>query len=270
MRDAQDVPTQELIDRAEVTALQDPTCDSDEYWVLVRALHGRNEDIVFQAASSWCDSSEVLLRCLGSDVLGQLGYGSFYPFTDRSEPILASLLSDPDASVVSSALDALGHLSAGDPTAIEACSNHESAEVRESVAFCLSSHDDALSRATLIILTTDPDSDVRDWATWGLGTMSELDTPEIREALLLRLAVENEEVRGEAMRGLATRGDSRAIPVILEELNQEEVDLDAIKAAAELPDRSFLSQLEGLLEENPEDADIKRALERCRAEQPRV
>jgi len=63
---------------------------------------------------------------------------------------------------------------------------------------------------------TDVDDSVRDWATFGIGSLCDIDTPELRDALAARLADADEEVRGEAVVGLATRGDNRAIRAIVQ------------------------------------------------------
>jgi len=265
MRDLEKVPTDELVERAAQAAVRDPTREADDRWALVRELHHRGGESVFRAAGTWCTSPDSLLKCLGADVLGQLGFELSYPFASASEPILTSLLGDPDASVVSCALVGLGHLSVGDPLAISALTSHESADVRHSVTFCLGRRDDDLSRGTLILLSSDRDPDVRNWATFGLGTLSELDSPDIRKALVARLSDADHEVRGEATLGLAARGDIRAVPAILKELKQDDVSVLAIEAAAKLQDKSFLAGLEALLEAHPSDPDIKLAVERCRA-----
>ena len=64
--------------------------------------------------------------------------------------------------------------------------------------------------AALIALSADDDLDVRDWATFALGTLSEDDGAPLRDALAARLDDEDEDVRLEAVHGLALRGDARA------------------------------------------------------------
>jgi len=265
MNDLSGIPTEELVERAAEVARRDPSRETDDRWSLVRELHRRRERSVFQAAAAWCASSEPLLRCLGADTLAQLGFDAQHPFASDSAPILTSLLRDPDAAVVSCALIALGHLRVGDTEALCPLASHEVADVRYSVAFCLGTRDDVLSRQTLIALSADADTDVRNWATFGLGSLSDVDTPVIRDALVARLSDADHEVRGEAMRGLAARGDARAVPAILEELKRDEVSVLAIEAAAQLPHETFLTHLEALLEAHPDDPDIKTAVERCRA-----
>ncbi|PYR46312.1 MAG: hypothetical protein DMF89_22535 [Acidobacteria bacterium] len=122
-----------------------------------------------------------MLRCLGADVLGQLGFEEQCPFADEATPVLVALLDDAEATVVSSALVALGHLGTGDCAGICALAGHESEEVRHSVAYCLGTRDEPVARQTLTLLSRDSDPDVRDWATFGLGTLSDFgqrrDTP---------------------------------------------------------------------------------------------
>jgi HEAT repeat protein len=263
MRALENISTTELLSRAAETALSDPSCEAEGRWDLVHDLRGRCETPVFDASKTWCDSPNSLLRCLGADVLGQLGYRKSYPFGVDSAPILSRLLHDPEPKVISSALSALGHLHQGDLVAICALASHQSPTVRQSLAYCLGVRDEPLARQTLVALSRDSETHVRDWATFGLGSLSQLDTSEVREALAARLT-DDDDVRLEAMRGLAARGDQRAVSVILEELKRDDVSSLAIESAADLPSSLFLPALEALLAVNPTDPDISVAIERCR------
>ena len=62
----------------------------------------------------------------------------------------------------------------------------------------------------LIALSGDAEDDVRDWATFALGTLAEADDPALRDALAARLDDPDEATRLEAVHGLAVRGDARA------------------------------------------------------------
>jgi HEAT repeat protein len=55
-------------------------------------------------------------------------------------------------------------------------------------------------------LTQDTAPEVRDWATFALGTQIDLDTSEIRDALAARLNDPDEVTRAEAATGLSRRG----------------------------------------------------------------
>jgi HEAT repeat protein len=67
----------------------------------------------------------------------------------------------------------------------------------------------------LIRLTNDDSSDVRDDAVFGLGSILDLDTAEIRDALRARLFDSDLDTRLEALVGLAERRD----PTVLALLN---------------------------------------------------
>lgn len=76
---------------------------------------------------------------------------------------------------------AFGHLD--DPRCIPALHKlrHPDEDVRHSVVFgVLLGHDDDLPVDTLVELSSDPAEDVRDWATFGLGTRLDRDTEQVR------------------------------------------------------------------------------------------
>ena len=112
--------------------------------------------------------------------------------------------------------------------------SHASADVRYAVAWCFSNRTAAPALATLITLSRDPDAKVRDWATFGLGSLSGVDSEAITNALLERLDDPDPETRGEAMVGLAIRGDRRAEATILAALREPDVNDLVFEAAREL------------------------------------
>jgi HEAT repeat protein len=61
----------------------------------------------------------------------------------------------------------------------------------------------------------DTDEDIRDWATFGLGSQGNADSQEIRDAFIERLGDPFEDVRGEAMASLGKRKDQRVLPALL-------------------------------------------------------
>jgi HEAT repeat protein len=257
----------ELFDQALTNARVDPVLQSDDYWVYVRALHLRSDQAVFEQAVSFCSDTEPLVRAVGADVLAQLGTHEGieeYPFATESAPVLISLLRDTDSRIIASALYALGHLKRGESAEIVAFAEHPSRDVRCALAYTLGSRSDDLACGAPVILSGDQDRDTRNWATFGLGTLCERDSTVIREALVSRLSDSDDEVRGEAMLGLARRRDVRAAGAILTELGREDVLSLAIQAAEEMPLSELLPRLEQLLAVHPDDEDIQRAVERCR------
>jgi hypothetical protein len=233
---------------------------SDESWDHVRALHRRPERAVFDRAANWCRHGDVIERSLGATVLAQLGLvgeNDLRPFTRESVPILLDLLGDADAQVVSSATYALAHQRAGTAEDFRRLAEHPSEDVRYAAAHVLGGRKDPLSIALLLTLMTDVDGSVRDWATYSIGSGCDIDTPEIRDALAARLADADEDVRGEAMVGLATRGDARAIAPIVQALASDDPSHLVFN-------RLVVDAANLVIERGDDDGEVSGALERWR------
>jgi HEAT repeat protein len=86
----------------------------------------------------------------------------------------------------------------------------------------------------LVSLSRDADDDVRDWATFTLGTLFETDTQQIRDALFDRITDRHDDTRGEALLGLARRKDSRIVDALRTELGSDWVGTLAVEAAEAL------------------------------------
>jgi HEAT repeat protein len=254
--DLAQIPTPVLVQRTLALARGEPVLQSDEYWAHIRALHYRSGSDVFEEAVGLCASPDPISRAVGADILAQLGVRDAvadYPFADESVPMLVSLLADTEPYVTSSALHALGHLRRGEPAHLAQLASHASEDVRCALAYALGSRIDYISIDTLIALSRDPDADTRNWATFALGAQSDA-----------RLTDVDDEVRGEAMAGLAKRLDERAVEPVLRELSETNVMTLAIEAAGAMPRPEFLPHLEALYTAHPEDETIVQALRRCR------
>jgi hypothetical protein len=242
------------------------TDDEHAYWCCVCELHRRADRSIFETCRTWAASAEAGLRKTSADVLAQLGYAVGRPFALESQTILERLLQESSIGVVRAALVALGHLRVGDLSLIAGCAGHPDAQVREAVVHALLYRDELAARQVLIELSADTAEAVRDWATFGLGTCSRADSPDLRAALVERLDDADDETRGEAIFGLANRKDLRALPAIARELARDEVSGLALEAAAKMPDQRFLPALEALLRSSPEDQDILEAIAACRGQ----
>jgi HEAT repeat protein len=187
------------------TALCEP--DEDAQWDAVGVLHFRGNADALNAARILCRSGCEQERELGANILGQLGVPErTFPEESVAE-LLRMLQSETSARVIEAIAIALGHQ--GDPRAaseLARFANHPGANVRYAVVHGLTGHIAPLAIATLIRLTKDPEPEVRDWATFALGTQIDLDTSEIREALAARLDDDDEDTRAEAIAGLSRRG----------------------------------------------------------------
>jgi HEAT repeat protein len=131
-------------------------------------------------------------------------------------------------------------------------------EVRQSVAanvpFLVDTSNYGSVEDALLALSQDADDDVRDWATLGLGTQVLLTAAEqffrtstrTRNALYDRVTDSNPAVRGEALVGLARRGEPNVITLIEEELRGYSVSPSTIEAACIVADPQLVAALSSL------------------------
>jgi HEAT repeat protein len=211
--------------------------DDDDAWHAVHSLRAVGTREVFERAAAWCHANEPLKRARGADILAQLGHTSenlTTLFPDESFKVLTGMLeSETDPVPLSALVAALGHLK--NPSAIPLIlpfSYHPASDVRFGLAFALGCFaDDRRSVSTLIKLMSDKDSEVRDWATFGLGDLGDFDSPEIRDALFQNLGDADEDVREEALVGLAKRQDLRSLPEVMKALEGDEPSTRTLDAA---------------------------------------
>jgi HEAT repeat protein len=241
-------------------ALTESETQAREY---ITVLHFRANLKVLQAAQKLCQSKNKKERELGADILGQLGIPN-RAFPEESLQTLLKLLEQETSTDVICAIGfALGHLQ--DYRGIKPLvkfKNHPNADVRYSVVFGILCQENELAINTLIELSSDEDEDVRNWATFGLGSQIDTDTPAIREALWQRLINEKTdrdetyEIYGEALVGLARRKDERVIEFLLQELTSNCVGYLALEAAEEIGDFRLYPALVNLREWLNEDKDL--------------
>lgn len=217
-------------------ALDRKTDDYDEVgWDAVVTLHYRATREVLETAKKLLMSQIANERALGADILGQLGVPERAFPEESVTALLGNLKVEREPDVLCSVGTALGHHT--DSRAIEPlCKlrNHPDDRARFGVVIGLLACENDLAIQTMMELSRDKDRDVRNWATFGLGSQINTDRPEIRQALLERLNEEEDsEIRGEALVGLARRKDQRALEPLIKELSSETVIDMAVEAATE-------------------------------------
>jgi HEAT repeat protein len=136
---------------------------------------------------------------------------------------------------------------------------HADPQVRFGVAFGLSREEDPLAIQALIDLSSDEDDEVRDWATFALGTQTDLDSPQIREALFKRAVDpnDNSNAPGEGLVGLARRRHEQAFDLILRALQSGRAGTLVFEAAETLADPRLYRALIKL-QDDPDYDDYER------------
>ena len=244
--------------------------DEDAAWEFITFLHTRGNREVLAAAQRLCISSKAAERELGATLLGQLGLPE-RTFPEESFQGLAHMIvGETDEDVLHSIAVAFGHLN--DRRCVELLlplKSHPDDLVRWGVVLGLKGHDHPAAIEALTELSRDEDEEVRNWATFGLGSLIDADTPAIRAALWDRIDDDYEEARSEALTGLARRKDPRIAEILLQELSADTVDIQILDAAVELGDPILLPALKKLKKHWPEDREeeeeiLDNAIHSCR------
>jgi HEAT repeat protein len=244
----------------------------DEYrgYELIGIVQARGTEDEFLLAEKYCQSTTTVQRSVGAAVLGQLGFG-LEAQREKSVQVLIGLLSDPEEKIIEDAISALGHWR--DSRAVPylvAFKNHSNEDIRFSVAFALASKDEENAVAALCELSRDSDRDVRNYATWALGSMTELDTEAIREVFLARVVEEDDEIRGEALVGLARVRHPLALELVVAELQRDNINIYPLDAAVLLGDPRLFPLLSAHLDSCDGTTDecfllvLNEALEACK------
>ncbi|MFJ6774144.1 HEAT repeat domain-containing protein [Kitasatospora sp. NPDC091257] len=211
-------------------------------------------------------SADPIERGAGCDLLRDACYHHEAVRVGTATALVALAQRETEADVLRSLARAIEQTH--DPRAVPVLvtlAGHPDAEVREGVARSfaevLTGLPDGPDIRTLIGLSQDPDPEVRNWATFTLGVQSEVDSPAIRAALWERTADEHADARTEAIRGLASRHDPRAVPLLAELLgNPEDAHLLTFSAA---PIADVLEPLPALPEYEPGEDWVTDAVNAC-------
>lgn len=234
---------------------------------------GTREELELMAALFEGGEQEQVLAC---EVLGQLGYTrrelGAYPFGVETAALVQRGLRSPSTLVQEAAVAAVAHLKWETlfDDVIELAKS-PSPRVRYAAAFALGGRSDDASVRTLIALGDDADDDVRNWATFGLGSQCTRRDAFICDALVRRIHDPHDETRHEAMVGLAVKQDLRAFEAVLESLESDSLAVLAVEAAGAYGHAAFVPSLERWRKECDELAEhdlcvlLDDALTACRA-----
>ena len=217
------------------------------YWDNIRELRSRANANNFNACVKLIKSSKPKERIIGIDIIAQLGLTP-RPFFKESRKLFFDILkNEKDPKALLSVLYAIGHnnekLKSDEIALLVSFKDNADEGVREGLVSALLSVDNKLTIDTLIHLTTDKVSHIRDWATFGIGTQIERDNKFIRQALWSRVDDKHQDTKLEAIVGLAKRKDLRIKEIIKRELLNGEYGTLLFEAIEELNDKDILPLL---------------------------
>ncbi|HYP34038.1 MAG TPA: HEAT repeat domain-containing protein, partial [Burkholderiaceae bacterium] len=195
-------------------------------------------------------SANAHRRALAMDIAARLqlpgGDQAFAP--EDTQALLVAGLSDPNVGVQQAAIFGLGHRPA--PAALPlliGLLEHADSRIRVALARTLGSYAEVDATASLMRLARDRDDDVRDWATFGIGALRDTDDEAVRALLWTNAHDPDRDVRGEAVVGLARRGDPRVVDLLKERLNGGDCRGYELEAVQEMPRPELLEPLQTLL-----------------------
>lgn len=231
------------------------------HWDTIRELRSRAGKDIFEKACQLIRSTKVQERIIGAEILSQFGTPPRLWIKSILKLFFETLQKEKNAKVISTLLYGIGHnsehLTRNDIAYICTWKNNQNIEVQQALVFALGGLDNTIALDTLISFTESKQSSIRDWATFGIGALSDKDNAIIRKALWNRLSDKHKATRQEAIFGLAKRKDLRVKDVLKKEL--EIIDhhgsyiLEAIEV---LGDRDFIELLQRKIVTNKKTQSI--------------
>lgn len=227
--------------------------ESDASWTAIAALQWRGNPQTLDRIRALVTSPNWRQRAVGIGIASQLMHRrrrSMSPAVayalEETQAMLLAGLRDQHDEVAAVAATGLSHRPHPDALPdLVALSRHPDASMRFNVTLALGRYAQPDAIAALLRLARDDAAAVRDWATFGLGTLHDVDSPDIRQLLWDNLRDEDEDVRGEALAGLAQRRDPRVIARLIETLD-DDCRVYELEAAETMADPALLEPLRAL------------------------
>jgi hypothetical protein len=216
-------------------------------WDNINVLRRRPSKELFAKCVELTKSNNPKVRKIGIDILAQFGLPP-RPFLKETLKLYFNYLEvETDPDILMSLLYSIGHNNDKlDNEQIEKiCSfiHNENSLIKEGLVSALLGIDNITAIETLIKLSSDKLSHIRNWATFGLGTQIQRNNKNIREALWGRVNDKHQETKLEAIVGLAKRKDKRVNDIIRREIIHNEYGTLLFEAIIETQEKDFLPLL---------------------------
>ena len=213
-------------------------------WDNISVLRKRPSEELFIMCVELTKSKNPKTRTIGIDILAQMG-NTPRPFLKQTLKLFFEILNlESDPEVLMSLLYGIGHnnhkLKKAQVEKLCTFSNNDNIWVKKGLVYSLLGIDNPKAIETLIKFSNDKISHIRNWATFGIGTLIERDNKNIKKALWDRINDKHQETKLEAIVGLAKRKDSQINDIIKLELQKGEYGTLIFKAINEIGDKQFL------------------------------
>lgn len=199
--------------------------DNNNYWNQIFELRKFVTAEMISKCFALINSDDLKSKEIGIDILSQLGQDRKGFATKMLDKIFEIFETSTDEKLISKSLFAIGHnnkyIRDKHFSVLEKFKSSNSTDIRYALTFSLLGIKRKAAIKILIELAQDKSIRIRDWATFGLGTQIETDTKEIRDILYKNSLSKNDQIRQEAIKGLANRNDERVEELILSELQKE-------------------------------------------------
>jgi hypothetical protein len=231
------------------------------YWNNISELRKRATEEIYDQAYKLAKSENDKNKIIGIDVLSQLG---FDPRVRQQETInlyFELLENEQNNKVLFAIFFGISHnnenLTKNRVLKLIEFKNFENNDVRYSLVSALSGIKNPKAIETLIELSDDKFSSIRNWATFGIGTLSEENNDRIINALWKRTKDKHQETKLEAIVGLANRNGFKVKEQIIDELKKGEYGTLLFDAIETLKDKDFIPYLKSNLKSAEKDSEIK-------------
>lgn len=224
------------------------------YWNFISELRRRKDNNIFERSIELTKSEIVKEKIIGINVLAQFGFPRLH-LKEILKVYFDLLKTETNKNIISSILYGIGHnndnLTEKQIAQICAYKDHKSVTVRYALVYAILAINKTKAIDALIELSKDKDSDIRDWATFGIGTQIETDTQIIREALWERINDTDNTTRLEAIVGLAKRRDENIKAILAKELLEiDDSGSLILEAIEEYKDKDFIVLIEEQIKRN--------------------
>lgn len=214
------------------------------YWEYISILRSRSSEEVFIKCTELINSDSANHKKIGIDVLAQLGLPPRKFLKQTLKTYFHLLKVEENPEILMSVLYGISHnnenLSKSKIHLLCSFAKNENKLIKEGLVAALIGIEDKLAIETIIKFSSDKINQIRNWATFDLGTLLTIDNEKIRTALWKRVNDKHQETRLEAIIGLANRKDQRINEIIIQELKAGEMGILLLEAVLEMKSKEFL------------------------------